>query len=144
MALKSISLDRGVVLRLAGVDLLDGTPVLDIKPYLPYADSIPVARSGYAQEPAEPELAVLFEEQPLHYLRALPGAERRRLRNLITGLLLRDPRPGYLGNADHPRRFGLRLENLNICWTSEGRLFRVTAIEPSYKAPCRPTAGSSA
>jgi len=130
LELTSIITDGGVELMLAGVDLLDGTPVLDIKPYLPYADSIPSARSGYSQGPGEPERAVVFDAQPLRYLRVLPGSEGQRMRNLITKLLLCDPRPGYLEDAEQRDRFALRLEHLNVRWVCEERLFRVTLIEP--------------
>jgi len=104
--------------------------VLDIKPYLPYADSIAYARPGYSEAPLPPDRAVMFDRQPLRYLHGLPEADGRRLRALIMQLLLHDPRPGYLDDSDGQRRFGLRLEDLNIRWVCEDRLFRVTAIEP--------------
>lgn len=137
LELKAVTTAGGVELLLGGVDLLDGTPVLDIKPYLPYADSIASARSGYSQVPSLSDRVVVFDQQPLRYLRGLPEADGQRLRGLITGLLLHDPRPGYVDDSDGRRRFGLRLENLNVRWTCEDRLFRVTVIEawPGFDRP---------
>lgn len=131
LELKAISTANGVRLLLAGVDLLDGTPVLDIKPYLPFADSIAWARPGYSEAPDAPDHTVVFDRQPLRYLRGLPEADGQRLRALIMQLLLHDPRPGYLEDNGAQRRFGLRLEDLNVHWRCEDRVFRVTGIEPS-------------
>ena len=131
LELKAISTANGVRLLLAGVDLLDGTPVLDIKPYLPYADSIACARPGYSEAPGAPDHTVVFEQQPMLYLRGLPEADGQRLRALIMQLLLHDPRPGYLDDNAGQRRFGLRLEELNFHWRCEDRVFRVTRIERS-------------
>ncbi len=118
-----------VELRLGGIDLADGTPVLDIKPYLPYADSLPEARVGFGEaEPADLELA--FAPQPEALLAALPQAEGRRLRSLISGLLRQDPRPAHQTGDTAGRGFGMRLEGLDIRWECLGNRFLVTRIEP--------------
>ena len=129
VALLGIDSSGGVALRLGGVDLADGTPVLDIKPYLPYADSLPEARAGVGEaEPADLELD--FAPQPEALLAALPGTEGRRLRSLISGLLRQDPRPAHQSTDLPGRGFGMRLEGLNIRWESRGNRFLVTRIEP--------------
>lgn len=61
----------GLALRLGGVDLLDGTPVLDIKPYVPYADCLPLASSGFVPPPRDQEREVIFSPQALAQARAL-------------------------------------------------------------------------
>ena len=64
VVLESIRRDHGkMVLELSGIDILDQTPVLDIKPYLPYADSIPDANGGYAGEPPRPSIAIDFSNR---------------------------------------------------------------------------------
>jgi tRNA-Thr(GGU) m(6)t(6)A37 methyltransferase TsaA len=91
--LERIATDHGkVVLHLAGVDVLDGTPVLDIKPYLPYADCIPTATGGFATEVPPSGLAVEFSPAAAAFCAALPVGDPREL---ITQLLRQDPRPAY-------------------------------------------------
>ncbi len=111
----------GVRLRLAGVDLLDGTPVLDIKPYLPYADSLPEAQAGYADNAPERLLDVAFADPVERMLDSrADGAELRRLIESVLGL---DPRPAYRsgdGSGD-PRIYGVRLQGVDVRWRVDGR-----------------------
>ena len=86
--------DDAPVLYVAGADLVDGTPIYDIKPYLPYADSHPDARGGFAQQAPERTLSV---EVPDRLLRRLPEALHATLRDTIA----LDPRPHY---QDDPQR----------------------------------------
>ncbi len=113
---------------LTGVDLLDGTPVLDIKPYLPYVDAIPNAHGGYAQASPESHLQVSFSsratDQCASYRTAYPN-----LMSLIIHLLELDPRPAYY-DADHSaKEFGMRLLDFDIKWRVEGEQVEVMAIE---------------
>ena len=78
----------GPVLYVEGADLVDGTPILDIKPYLPYADSHPDARGGFAQEAPESRLTV---EDPNNLLAAMDEATRK----VLVETLAQDPRPHY-------------------------------------------------
>lgn len=80
--------EEGTVLWVSGVDLLSGTPILDIKPYLPFADSIPEATAGYAAEHRDHRLSVRCEPQ---LLSDLPEQKRRAL----LACLAEDPRPSY-------------------------------------------------
>jgi tRNA-Thr(GGU) m(6)t(6)A37 methyltransferase TsaA len=118
----------GVWLRLKGVDLLDGTPVLDIKPYIDYADQIPAARSSYASSPPRPK-PVTFSEQADRICRRLEGDAYPQLRRLIINLLAQDPRPAYID--DHTgRAFGMRLWDLNIRFQGDGdKGLYITSIE---------------
>ena len=83
----------GPVLYISGADLMDGTPIYDIKPYLPYTDSHPDARSGFATRPADSLLEV---QCPDELLERLPD----ELRQPLLDLLAHDPRPQYQHDPD--------------------------------------------
>ena len=88
-----------------GADLLDGTPILDIKPYLPYADCQPQAVGGFAAAPQEPTLAVEF----------CPGLLERvpaEKREALTGVLAQDPRPQY--QKDPERVYALEFAGMEV------------------------------
>ena len=112
--LLAIDTRRGVRLTLAGADLVSGTPVLDIKPYLPWAESRPEARAGFAPE-APPQLPVAFSDAAHAAL-----AERLdgdALRELIIQVLAQDPRPAYhrrTQGGDHDRLYGVRLRDVDV------------------------------
>ncbi len=103
-------------LHLKGIDLLDGTPVLDVKPYLPYTDSIPAARGGFAPEPPRTDLAVTFSDEAeaicLRKERDLP-----HLRSLLIQMLRMDPRPAYYVRSPKKQVFGFRLYDFDVQWT---------------------------
>jgi len=100
--LERVECDGGrCLLHLRGIDLLDGTPVLDIKPYLPYADALPEADGGYAAESPTSAIPVTFSE-----LAEAQCTERERngtlgLRRLVEQVLSLDPRPAYYGYGDN-------------------------------------------
>ncbi|HOP15148.1 MAG TPA: tRNA (N6-threonylcarbamoyladenosine(37)-N6)-methyltransferase TrmO [Gammaproteobacteria bacterium] len=101
-------------LRVSGVDLLDGTPILDIKPYLPYADAIADAAGGFAPEAPVPPLQVAFSARAEATLAQL--ADGASLRALISGVLALDPRPAYRRGAEPERIYGARLAGRNVRW----------------------------
>ncbi len=108
---------RQVRLRISGVDMLDGTPVVDIKPYLPYADAVTEARGGFAGAAPEPRLKVRLVPELESRLRAMPeGAE---LAHAIRALIALDPRPAYAAGEDHGREYGMALYRWNIRWRVE-------------------------
>lgn len=115
--LLAIDTSTGVLLTFGGVDLLDGTPILDIKPYLPFVESEPAARSGFVDGPPL-QLAVDFS--PLAQTQ-LPRHESRwpDLAALIREVLAQDPRPAYA--SDERRCYGFRLYDLEIRWRCAGR-----------------------
>ena len=115
-------------LHLKGVDFLDGTPVLDIKPYLAYADSVPGACSGYAQDPPGTHRTVCFSDQAAAMFNRLEGPSYPQLRRLIIEVLSQDPRPAYL-DGDASRDFGMRLWDINIRFRIDGETILVTALE---------------
>ncbi len=108
--------ETGVRLELAGIDLVDGTPVLDVKPYVPYVDSIPDARSGFAHAAPPPKLQVRFSEKAEQQLSARPDGTE--LRTLITRLLELDPRPAYQEEAGE-RIYGFRFYDFDLRWRVE-------------------------
>ena len=102
-----------------GADLLDGTPILDIKPYLPYADCQPQAVSGFAAAPKEPTLAVEF----------CPGLLERvpaEKREALTGVLAQDPRPQY--QKDPERVYALEFAGMEVKFRVQGDVLTVCEV----------------
>lgn len=114
-----------VVLHLAGVDLLDGTPVLDIKPYLPYSDRIAEAIGGFAPKAPEAELKVDFSPAASEFCAAWPEGD---LRELIYQILRQDPRPAYERADPTPQRHGMKLYDLDVRWETRDGVAYVTEI----------------
>lgn len=102
------------LLRVAGIDLLDGTPVLDIKPYLPYSDALEEATGGYAAAAPEAGLAVRFSAQAEVDLARLQDPDR--MRALLLEVLALDPRPAYRQGPEPERVYGMRLAGANARW----------------------------
>ena len=101
-------------LLLSGIDLLDGTPVLDIKPYVPYADSLPFARNAIAEAPPA---AIAVHWSPEARLQAEDHARRlgEPLVELIEQCLAQDPRPAYQQPTPE-RRYGVRFWDVQVRW----------------------------
>lgn len=115
-----------VVLHVRGVDLLDQTPLLDIKPYLPYTDAVPEAMGGFAPQAPQQCLDVIFCPAAQEVLQGL--AEGEELKSLIEQLISLDPRPAYKDRGDQEHLYGMRLDNLNIRWRVAGRHAEVVEI----------------
>lgn len=100
------------VIYVSGIDMLDGTPIIDIKPYIPMADLRPDATEGYTEKTKEHSLEVVFEN----------GTEKILPEDLlaaITGILRNDPRPGY---ADDPEKiYGLTYAGYDIGFCTDGK-----------------------
>ena len=112
--------EDGLVLLVEGADLLDGTPIYDIKPYLPFTDSHPDAIGGFADEVREYALKVNFS---LQLLDKIPESKREAL---IT-ILENDPRPSYKDDGDH--EYGMVYSDLDIFFKVEDGTLTVTRIE---------------
>ena len=109
----------GPVLHILGADLMDGTPILDIKPYIPYADAHPEALGGFAAVPAGETLEVLI---PPDMLEKIPPERREALR----GVLAQDPRPHY---QDDPERiYGFGFAGMEVKFSVEGTCLTVREI----------------
>jgi tRNA-Thr(GGU) m(6)t(6)A37 methyltransferase TsaA len=116
------------LLRVSGLDLLDGTPVFDIKPYLPYADAIADAEGGFAPGAPEARWSVVFGAQAEADLARVAGAEE--LRALIGEVLGLDPRPAYRQGEEAERVYGMRLGGYDVRWRVLGDRIEVQAVDP--------------
>lgn len=103
-----------LVLRISDHDLIDGTPILDIKPYLPFADSVPEATLGWADSAPTERLPVVFLEEAEQQLAGLPAARYPDLRGLIEDVVSYDPRPSFRRGRDEARIYGAHLYDLNV------------------------------
>ena len=127
IGLSSVKLERveinpklGPVLHVSGADLMDGTPIYDIKPYIAYTDSHPDAVSGFASTPAEYLLDVDFSEELLQQV-----SESRR-KSLID-VLAHDPRPQY--QDDSNRVYGMEFGGMEVKFKVEGMQLTVLDIK---------------
>ena len=109
----------GTVLIVSGADLMDGTPIYDIKPYLPYADAHPEAAGGFAPLPKEK----IEVSCPPELLQRLPEGQRAAL----LGALAQDPRPPY--QEDPERVYGMRFGGWEVKFRVGGGTLRVLSIE---------------
>ena len=111
---------RGPVLKIGGVDMMDGTPVYDIKPYVPHADCRPEAVGGFSDQHRDDRLRVEFPEE---LLEKIPADKREAL----TGVLAGDPRPSY---QDDPQRiYGFAFAGLEVKFRVAGDCLTVTDVE---------------
>jgi len=113
--LDSIDASNGkLILHLSGGDFLDGTPVLDIKPYVPYVDSVPDAENKIAAD-APPLLSVQIPDALMKFCRDYETKHTVPLANLIREILQQDPKPAYQ-QPDIERIYGMRLLDLDLRW----------------------------
>lgn len=109
----------GTVLRVGGADLMDGTPIFDIKPYIPYSDSLPDALGGFTDHAGDFLLKVVFPEDLLD--RVAPDTQQA-----LIGVLSHDPRPSY--QRDPERIYGLSFAGYNIRFMVKDGLLTVIDI----------------
>lgn len=109
----------GPVLYVAGADLMDGTPIYDVKPYLPFTDSRPQASGGFAEDVLDYALEVDF---PPELFSRIPADKRQAL----LGLLAQDPRPAYID--DPARRYGFNYLDFDVRFTVDGNTLTVVEI----------------
>lgn len=113
---------EGTVLHVSGADLMNGTPIYDIKPYLPYADLHPDAVGGFADEHIKDSLELDFPEE---FLMKIPPEKRGALKELLK----EDPRPHYIDDGD--RVYGFDFANLEIKFKVNNGILTVTEIKKS-------------
>ena len=111
---------EGPVLTVAGADLMDGTPILDIKPYIPYADCQMEATGGFTDTAGDFLLKVEF---PPELLSMVPEDRREAL----IGVLRHDPRPSYQRNAE--RVYGMEFAGVNVRFRVAGEVLTVVEVE---------------
>ena len=120
--LQRIELDKkeGPILYVSGIDLMDGTPIYDIKPYIPLADCHPDATEGYTRVTKEHSLEVEFPDE---LLQMYPEEKRQG----IMGVLAQDPRPTYF--QDPERVYGVSFAGYNVKFTVDGDRLLVCDVE---------------
>jgi tRNA-Thr(GGU) m(6)t(6)A37 methyltransferase TsaA len=127
--LLAIHCEQGkVVLEVQGADLIDGTPILDIKPYLPYTDGIAAATGGFAAQPPIASLQVEFSPLAQQQLAVFSGPTSE-LETLIRETLSLDPRPAYRRDKDDGREYGVLLDRYNLRWRVAGEKLVVVSID---------------
>lgn len=112
---------RGPILTVAGADLVSGTPILDIKPYISYTDSHPDARCGFSERVMGHELEVIIPEE----LRKIIPPDRQEA---LISILKNDPRPGY--HKDPERVYSFEFAGLGISFYVSGGVITVIRIAP--------------
>jgi len=106
-----------VVLHLTGCDLVNDTPVLDIKPYLPYVDAIPEAKAGYATEKPARMMTVLMNEEIIQTCHQASDRLGEDIGLLVRQLLELDPRPSYHNNSSKSHRvYSMKLHDFDLRW----------------------------
>ena len=127
IGLSSVEIDRiendpklGTVIWVRGADLMNGTPILDVKPYLPYTDSHPDARGGFAFGPGEGAVEVVIAD---NWLAMIPQNKREALFEVLS----QDPRPGY--QREDGRRYGISFAGFDVRFTVHDGVLSVCEIE---------------
>lgn len=114
--LESLDIIKGKVqLHLSGHDLLDGTPVLDVKPYIPQYDSIAHASSGWVEKNHFNSLSVSFDPLAIEQL-----AGKKEFKTLIEEVISLDPRPAQQRKKAEKKEYRMRLDQFDIVWTTNG------------------------
>ena len=110
---------EGKVLVVSGADMMDGTPIYDIKPYLPYVDSVADASGGFTEDTAAYHLDVDFPD-------ALLGRIAKDQRETLLGVLRQDPRPAY--QHDDNRVYGLPFAGVDVKFTVKDGILSVVDV----------------
>ena len=119
-----------LTLRVGGIDLVDATPILDIKPYIAYADAIPQARSGFASDKPGACWDVNFTDSALDALSRYQSTYPN-LKAFIISVLQQDPRPAWRARSEDDKQYGMALYDLNVKWVVTDGHVEVREICPS-------------
>ena len=120
--------EAGMRLVVSGLDIVHSTPVYDIKPYVPYADSLPEARGGFAGSSPSEKLDVVFSARARQQLEQQRNSTE--LAELIVQSLTLDPRPAYHHDKSEGRVYGMCLSDFDVRWRISGSQAVVEGIEP--------------
>ena len=124
---QGISQSNGdIYIELGSVDLVDGTPIVDIKPYIPYSDSVREANGGYAQEKPS-ELSVSSSQQAMSVLASRQNGSHEQ--QVIEQVLAQDPRPAYKKGKADSKEYAVYLFDFNVKFTVNDNLLTVTTID---------------
>lgn len=136
--LKGIRCEKNqVILQLGSLDLVDGTPVVDIKPYLPFAEALPDAVAGFAQAAPAADMPVRFsllaQQQLKLHQKSFPNLAR-----FIREVLAQDPRPAYRKGEAGSREYAAWLLDFNLRWRTDDTGTEVIALDPRENALLSP------
>ena len=120
---------KRLFLKLGSVDLVEGTPVVDIKPYLPFAESLPHAHAGYAQAVPDASMPVSFTADAQRHL-SNHAVTHPDLAQFIQQVLAQDPRPAYRRNQEDHHFYAASLSDFTVRWRITPMGTEVIAIEP--------------
>ena len=127
LGLSSVKLEKveftekyGYVLQVSGADMVNGTPIYDIKPYLSFTDCIPEAKGGFADSVKDYALDVVIEAK-------LPDSFPTEKTDTLTGILAEDPRPSYI--EDENRIYGFPFAGFEIKFKVKGKTLTVISVE---------------
>ncbi|PSW55728.1 tRNA (N6-threonylcarbamoyladenosine(37)-N6)-methyltransferase TrmO [Photobacterium leiognathi] len=124
--LKGVRHENGnVIIELGGVDLVDGTPIVDIKPYIPYSDSLPQAQGGFASN-APDLMPVCFSKTALNQL---PSKNKAYYQTVLSEVLAQDPRPAYKKGKPDPKQYAVHLFDFNVHFSVTEQQITVNQIE---------------
>ena len=112
--------ERGPVIRVKGADLMNGTPILDIKPYIPYADCKPGAKGGFTDENEFEKVEAVIPEEIAAVLTPEEAAG-------LKAVLEQDPRPAYQRAQD--RAYSFRFSKYDVTFRAEGGVLTVTSVK---------------
>lgn len=127
--LKGIRMEKQqVILQLGSLDLVDGTPVVDIKPYLPFAEAVPDARAGFAPNAPAADMPVRFSARAQEQLQQ--QSRYPHLARFIREVLAQDPRPAYRQGEILDREYAAWLMDFNVRWRVDDAGTEVIAIDP--------------
>jgi tRNA (adenine37-N6)-methyltransferase len=118
---------KQVVLDLAEIDILDQTPVIDIKPYIPYSDRVDDAGCGYTKPSEEAAVTVVFNEKAEDFCSLYTNRTGRNLHDIIRETLSCDPRPA--SHRSQSREYGMLFWDVNVRWRAHEGVFYVLDCE---------------
>lgn len=123
--------NKQTIIEVQGADWVNDTPVIDIKPYVPYADAIPEAVGGFAPAAPEPTRTTTFSALAQQQLQQLKP-QYPELQALISQVLAQDPRPAYQQNDTDEREYGMTLYDVNIRWQVKNQQNHVISISKGF------------
>jgi len=134
LGISAVKLERVIIdnnrasIEISGADLLDGTPIFDIKPYIPYSDIIEDADGGFAQAPPSQPMTVNFSQDALSLLSnaVMPP----KFKQLIEQVLSQDPRPAYKQGKADDKGYAMQLHEFDVHWQVTEHQTLVTRITP--------------
>lgn len=124
-----------VILHLGASDLLDGTPVFDIKPYLPYVDALPSAKGGFANNTPDIKMDIIFSKEALSQCAQAEKRLKTNIYLLIKEILQLDPRPSYQQGEVSNRIYAMKLHDFDLSWQyCENNKIKVLKASPIFNS----------